>query len=39
LVAWPPSSKASFTQQTLNILRLVEMLGGVKPGWLNKRQK
>jgi len=26
-------------QETLDILRLVEMLGGVNPGWLNKRQK
>jgi hypothetical protein len=32
LVAWPPSRKASFTQRTLDILRLVEMLGGVNPG-------
>src|ERR1700756_873693 len=30
MVPWPPSRKASFTQQTLDILRLVEMLGGVK---------
>jgi hypothetical protein len=29
----------SLAQEGVDILRLVRILGGVKPGWLNERQK
>src|SRR5438034_5352665 len=35
-VAWPPSRKASLAQQTLDVLRLVEILGGVESDRLNQ---
>jgi hypothetical protein len=34
-----PARRTSLAQQTVDILRLVEIFGGVKPGWLNERQK
>src|SRR5258708_8437038 len=38
-VAWPPSRKASLAQQTLDILRLVEILGGVESDRLNQPRR
>ena len=43
--AWPRVERFRRRKQPLtgargvDILRLVEILGGVKPGWLNARQK
>src|SRR6516225_2614840 len=39
LVAWPPSRNTSFAQQTLDILRLIEILGGVEPDRLNQSRR
>src|SRR5215831_6552632 len=39
LVAWPPSRKASFAQQTFDILRLVEILGGIESDRLNQPRR
>src|SRR5262245_28534902 len=40
-VAFPrlPARRTSVAQETVDILRLVEIFGGVKPGSLNKRPK
>src|SRR6516164_5136001 len=39
LVAWPPSRNTSFAQQTLDILRLVEILGGVEADRRNQPRR
>src|SRR5258708_17458601 len=39
LVAWPPSRKASFAQQTLDIPRLVKILGGVESDRLDQPRR
>src|ERR1700751_334692 len=39
LVAWPPSRKASFAQQTLDIPCLVEILGGVESDRLDQPRR